>query len=169
MIRTAADLLVKYYPSCVFTESDEITLVFPSLNRFNTNNQNKKLTQNELKGRLLFGGATQKIVSLFAGYCSARFVYHLTQSNQLPDLLQQKCFSTHFDARIFNLKNEEEVLENIYWRVLDCRRNSKSLLARKYISQTKMEGLNGTEQVRILQEKFQVDWHSYPGLLITQK
>lgn len=71
MLLTARDLLNEYNPTSVFTESDEISMIFPEVPEDSTSQR-------------IFGGKISKIISLSAGFCSARFNYHLTHQVQ-PD------------------------------------------------------------------------------------
>jgi len=67
MVKTTEDLLNTFSPVLGYTQSDEITLVFPEC---------KTPEQT-----LIFGGKVQKMVSLMAGYASTRFNYHILRCN----------------------------------------------------------------------------------------
>ena len=71
--------------------------------------------------------------------------------------------TAHFDSRVFNVGNPLEAYENFCWRVMDCRRNSKSLLGRKYLSQKEMNNISSNEVTEILLKRFNVDWDQLPG------
>jgi len=66
----------------------------------------------------------------------------------------------HFDSRVFNLETNEEILENIYWRQSDCRRNSISLLSFETLPSEVINGLKEKEQLEA-QRKIGVDWNTY--------
>jgi len=82
-----------------YTESDEISLIFPP-------------SQGDTQS-LPFSGRVQKIVSVAAGYASARFNRHMAaQSFELPGeapLAERVSRAeAHFDARLFSLPDEGE-------------------------------------------------------------
>jgi tRNA(His) 5'-end guanylyltransferase len=85
MIETSKDLLKKFQPSAVYTSSDEISLLFPSLD-FRVNERIEETGERQAKGppNLAFRNSVQKIVSLTAGFCSVRFVHHLQSRNLTP-------------------------------------------------------------------------------------
>jgi tRNA(His) 5'-end guanylyltransferase len=69
-----------------------------------------------------------------------------------------------FDARVFNLDSEEDVLRNIMWRsTYDCVRNSKSRLAHVHVPQKEIQGKSSKELVDLMIESYNVDWHSFPN------
>ncbi|KAJ4381853.1 hypothetical protein N0V86_003219 [Didymella sp. IMI 355093] len=89
MIATSTDLL-KYFPAATvaYTQSDEITLVFPT-------------------GVQGFNDRIQKLSSLAASYCSVRFNAHLVAflavkpEPKVKDSAFDKLGTAHFDARFF--------------------------------------------------------------------
>lgn len=106
MQQTCMDLLEMYpLAKTAFTASDEISLIFPA--------------QNDLNASFLAGRA-MKICTLAAAYCSVRFNYRCIQlTHELHPTMTEKYESTmkqlvkgdaHFDARCFNLPNEDEIL-----------------------------------------------------------
>ena len=112
----------------------------------------------------MFNGKVQKIVSLTASYCGVRFLYHLqrqafdpsTESALLEKIGEAQA---HFDARVFNVPNEAEVLNNVLWRNRhDCMRNSKSMLAQHYFSHKALFKLSANEMVEKLREEKGVIW-----------
>lgn len=101
--------------SSIYTESDEISMVFRPVDR------------SVPDATLIFGGKTAKLISLTAGYCSARFNFHLAAqvtpdtpqqviltfiavlvltSLQLADLM--RAGQGHFDSRVFTLPEAVE-------------------------------------------------------------
>ena len=98
MIATCADLL-KYFPQATvaYTQSDEITLVFPA-------------------GVQNFNERVQKLSSLAASYCSVRFNAHLAAfltANPEPQVKESgynALGTAHFDARFFQVPSVEEAL-----------------------------------------------------------
>jgi len=66
MILTAKDLLLKFHCVTAYTQSDEISLIFPALIK----------TKEDENKSLPFSGRATKIATLAASYCSVRFNYH---------------------------------------------------------------------------------------------
>lgn len=154
MINTMNDLVQEFHATLGFTQSDEITLVFPPV-------------KEELGQSLIFSGRVTKIASVMSGYCSARFNYHM--NNCEFDEVKEKSLKVkattglaYFDGRVFNVPNESEVFQNLLWRsVFDGRRNSISGLAHANMSTKEMHGKSSKELINILKEKG-IDWESYP-------
>ena len=46
---------------------------------------------------------------------------------------------------------------------MDCRRNSKTILGRKYLSQKEMNNISSHNVTEILRSRFNVDWEQLPG------
>jgi len=139
-VSTCEDLL-RYFPqtTTVYTQSDEITLVFP-------------------RGLDMFNGRVQKICSISAGYASARFNHHL---GTVPDVPDGKVGNAIFDCRVFNVPSETELLNNVIWRCKhDCCRNSKSMFARQYFPQKQLQHMTSNQQVDLVKERCQADYNT---------
>src|SRR5690606_2608120 len=102
MVNTSKDLLLKFNARTVYTQSDEITMIFPRLKQKKTDDEEKETKTDKKKKKeeeekvLPFSGRAQKIATLAAGYCSARFNYWCIQlKDKWPkehknyDLIQQ--------------------------------------------------------------------------------
>ena len=158
MIETTKDLVKKFSACTGYTQSDEITLVFPVLT--------EKCTEFIHKGR------TQKIASSCAAYCSVRFAHHLSKCNFNENKdLQKKVmrFETYFDGRVIALPNKTEVVNNLIWRSkYDCVRNSISSLGKFHFGTNKCTNKNGTELKEMLislskeTDKKDCSWESQP-------
>lgn len=129
MIAACTDLLV-YFPSATvaYTQSDEITLVFPA-------------------GVQGFNERIQKLSSLAASYCSVRFNAHLAaflDANPEPkvkDSAFERIGTAHFDARLYAVPSAEEALNCVLWRCRnDAVRNSVGAFARTMYSTKEMHG-----------------------------
>jgi tRNA(His) guanylyltransferase len=143
MIATSEDLLTFFPQATVaYTQSDEITLVFPA-------------------GVQVFNERLQKLCSLSASYCSVRFNKHLEDALQrMPeppvtgntDLVFGKA---HFDARFFPVPSVQEALNNLIWRCRnDAVRNAVSSFARTLYTTREMHGKKTDELIELmLQEK----------------
>jgi tRNA(His) guanylyltransferase len=132
MTSTSSDLLT-HFPSATlaYTQSDEITLVFPS-------------------GIRSFNDRVQKIASLAAGFTSARFNMHICAAvvaTSDPRVKEGILGTAYFDARLFTVPTAEEALNCVLWRCRgDAVRNSVGAFARTLFT-TKELHLKSTEEV----------------------
>ncbi|PSN73586.1 hypothetical protein BS50DRAFT_483429 [Corynespora cassiicola Philippines] len=141
MSQTSADLLT-YFPQATvaYTQSDEITLVFPS-------------------GVQSFNDRVQKLGSLAASYCTVRFNAHLTAflaaspEPRVKESAYQKLGTACFDARFFAVPSLEEALNCLLWRCRgDAMRNSVSAFARTMFGDGEMHG-RSTKQLLEMMER----------------
>ncbi|KAH7383165.1 tRNAHis guanylyltransferase-domain-containing protein [Pyrenochaeta sp. MPI-SDFR-AT-0127] len=142
MISTCTDLL-KFFPQATvaYTQSDEITLVFPT-------------------GVQSFGERVQKLSSLAASYCSVRFNKHLSDflekqpEPRVKPLAYEKLGTAHFDARFFAVPSIEEALNCLLWRCRnDAVRNSVSGFARTMYSTQQMHGKRTKELIGMMRDE----------------
>lgn len=132
MINTSSDLL-NHFPSATlaYTQSDEITLVFPS-------------------GIGSFNDRIQKISSLAAAYCTASFNLHLSAAMvKMPEprIKEGVLGTAYFDARVLVVPSVEEALTCVIWRFRgDALRNSVGSFARTMYS-TKELHLKNNHQI----------------------
>jgi len=165
-IKVCEDLLQQYNPEFIFHQSDEISLVF--FQHQSTSKKIKDTSQNNEGWCYLHGGRVQKISSIMAGFVSARFNYWLCSSGFPNSNYSQSTLDrmysgrAYFDARVFNVSNEMEVYNYIYWRSIhDCQRNSISNLARQYFSSKQIHRKNTITQKKMLLDKG-IDWNKFP-------
>jgi tRNA(His) 5'-end guanylyltransferase len=142
MISTCADLLY-FFPraTVAYTQSDEITLVFP-------------------EGVQSFNERVQKLCSLSASYCSVRFNKHLVgalEKMPMPEVkgdVEEVLGTAHFDARFFPVPSIAEALNNLIWRCRnDAVRNSVSAFARTMYSTKEMNGRKTQELINMMLEE----------------
>lgn len=142
MISTCSDLL-KFFPQATvgYTQSDEITLVFPT-------------------GVQSFNERVQKMVSLAASYCSVKFNAHLSAfltANPEPkvkDTAYTKIGTAHFDARFFAVPSVEEALNCLLWRCRgDAVRNAVSAFARTMFSDKQMHKKTTKELLEMMEKE----------------
>jgi len=160
MIRTTADLVKYFHASSGYTESDEISIVFPSLASLPP----LKNSKNERK--IIFGGRVEKLISLAASYASVRFNYHLNREKfETNSVLQEKVENcvAHFDGRIFHLPSNIKCLQNIYWRRKDSVRNSKTSFGRHFFSEKKLHGLNSDQIIELVLSEKGEKWENLSG------
>jgi len=145
MIQTTIDLLEEFQALTAYTQSDEITLVFPACTTPEHVHMNT--------------GRAQKIASRVAGYCSVRFVYHIAsrEFNQTETVIAERAkdHSIYFDARVIMFPSRVEVANHMVWRSrYDALRNSTSALGRHHLGSKTIDHKSG-KQVRVMlrQEK----------------
>jgi tRNA(His) guanylyltransferase len=133
MTATCTDLL-HYFPSATvaYTQSDEMTLVFP-------------------EGVKAFNERVQKLGSLAASYTSVRFGFHLAScllKEPEPAVRGGEVVPgvAHFDARFFAVPSLAEALNCLIWRCRgDAVRNAVSGFARSLFEQGDMHGKSSKE------------------------
>lgn len=152
MISTTIELVRSFNAYTGYTQSDEITLVFPP------------------SEEMLFSGRAQKIATILASTASVRFATAFEQwCRALPELDDGKrCMALDriaaFDARVMSLPTKEEVFNNIMWRARDCVRNSIATCAQTHFSTWFIHGKNGDEMRKMLKETDGVpSWESMRG------
>jgi tRNA(His) guanylyltransferase len=142
MIASCADLL-HFFPQATvaYTQSDEITLVFPS-------------------GVQTLNERVQKLSSLAASYCSVNFNRHLTSSLEKQPAPPVKPSAhaalgrAYFDARFFAVPSLAEALNNIIWRCRnDAVRNAVSGFARTMYTTKEMHGKRASELLAMMKEE----------------
>lgn len=116
-----------------FTQSDEISVLLTDFATRQT--------------EAWFDGNVQKIVSVAASIATAKF-------NELrPGKLAL------FDARVFTIPDELEVINYFLWRQRDATRNSISMLAQAHFSQKRLHGLSTGAMQELLWSEKQINWN----------
>jgi tRNA(His) guanylyltransferase len=141
MVATCSDLLI-HFPSATlaYTQSDEITLAFPS-------------------GIGAFNERVQKIVSLASAYTSVRFNLHLNAAVQEcpePDVknAEDVMGNAYFDGRLFTVPKTGELLNCILWRCrFDAIRNSVSAFARTLFSAKQLHSKNTGQVLEMMENE----------------
>lgn len=168
-MRETAKQLCENISGCVFgyTQSDEISLVLVDYKNINT--------------EPWFGNNLQKIVSISASMATYFFRKNFeeaikdeyfdwyttgTVNDEKEKLLNQHTQAYDnklcvFDSRAFILPREE-VSNYIYWRQLDCVRNSIQLAGQAYFSHKQLQNKNCDQIQEMLWQEHQVNWSKYP-------
>jgi tRNA(His) guanylyltransferase len=164
MCKTLVDLVKEFDVQTGYTHSDEITLIFDSKC---SNDQYKSTLDGTIDKKdiriHMFDGRVQKILTLLSSFCSVRFNYHL---DWLIDLVADKyddkfvelikSHSQIFDARILKFDNviRYEILNHQIWRSIhDCERNAISTYAYTYFGHKKINKMNCSQMIKLLEEK----------------
>ena len=168
-MQETAKQLCENISGCVFgyTQSDEISLVLVDYKNINT--------------EPWFGNNLQKIVSISASMATYFFKKNFeeairdeyfdwyttgTVNDEKEKLLTQHTQAYNnklcvFDARAFILPREE-VANYLYWRQLDCVRNSIQLAGQAYFPHKQLQNKNCDQIQEMLWQEHQVNWSKYP-------
>ncbi|KAH7396535.1 tRNAHis guanylyltransferase-domain-containing protein [Phaeosphaeria sp. MPI-PUGE-AT-0046c] len=142
MISTSTDLL-NFFPQATvaYTQSDEITLIFPS-------------------GVQVFSDRLQKLSSLAASFCSVHFNKHLAfaltaqPEPAIKESANKVLGTAHFDARFFGVPSTKEALNCLLWRCRnDAVRNAVSGFARTLYTSKQMHGKRTNELLEMMKEE----------------
>jgi tRNA(His) 5'-end guanylyltransferase len=165
---TAIDAHNEFNATTSYVQSDEITLVLPSLM-----NTDKHKGQNAPKWGHTSGGRTQKLASLVAGFCTMSFNKHFKNilENEIGwneyktdemgkyfNKMKEKIGNAWFDCRVFGVPSDEEAFNAVMWRVRDAEKNSRSMFAQTFCSHKELQNKTGLEQVQFCKEKTGKDW-----------
>ena len=109
----------------------------------------------------------QKLVSVFAGYASARFNAHMLrqpfEERQATLRAKVEKSDAHFDARVFSMPSADRLVAYMRWRaVLDCRRNSVSMLAQAHFSAKELHGVDAATSIAMSRDRKGVHWSETP-------
>lgn len=143
MVGAAKRLTEDFRPTLTYVQSDEISLVFcnPQV--------------------LPFNGRKQKLASLIASTATAAF--NRLAYDQIPE---KRHMLPIFDARVFNVDNAQNALDNVYWRSCDAVRNSVFALAFAHFSTRQLHKKGLQKQLQMLQDEKGIDWvttQDYPS------
>lgn len=141
--------LVKEY-NCKIgcTQSDEISLVM----------FNNYLTP------CVFNGKLQKLISTISSYATAIFytcfqdffkqtVSEYCEQNSLNNLAT-------FDCRIFNVPSIGEATNALYWRYLDCTKNSVSMVAQSQFTHASLQNKSTSQMLDKLKVEKNIDFYT---------
>jgi len=178
---TTMDLLEEFSAYTAYTQSDEITLIIPSLkdntvdNRKSTKHKLHKTIRADWKHE--YSGRVQKMSSLIAGFTTMKFNKHLNdEANRYYDsnittyteeidreyitnIFAKKLGNAWFDCRIYGVDSDEEAFNSVLWRIRDAEKNSRSMFAQAYCSHKELQNMTGLEQVQFCKEKTGEDWN----------
>lgn len=142
MISTSTDLL-NFFPQATvaYTQSDEITLVFPA-------------------GVQVFSDRLQKLSSLAASFCSVHFNKHLATAlaaqaePAIKESAERVLGTAHFDARFFAVPSTKEALNCLLWRCRnDAVRNAVSGFARTMFTAKQLHGKRTNEVLQMMKDE----------------
>jgi len=167
MMETTSDLISKFNCSLAYTQSDEISLVFPAVaetsvvatgeaeletdkdgeQQIPAKRASSDSSRPPKRGKVekqekthMYAGRSDKIVSTLASYASARLNFHLSTKPFPPHLQSVKMGQAYFDARIVECTPHEAV-SCIWWRSgFDGLRNAIGIATRNCLLRQALEG-----------------------------
>lgn len=142
MVQTALHLSKEFHAAAVYTQSDEITLLF--------------YTDNPLS-EALFGGKSDKINSILAATASCVFNTWATKV-----LTEKQGLLPVFDGRCWNVPTKEEAANVFIWREQDAVRNSILAAAQAKYSHKFLQGKKTNELQDLLFVEHGINWNNYP-------
>jgi len=140
MVATAKHVMEKCGGCLAYTQSDEISILIDRKDVF-------------------FNAKKQKVVSVLAAMATSKFV--IEAMKKWPEHVSET--TPHFDARAFNVPDYNEAVNSIYWRQVDCVRNSVSMVGHYYLSRSDMHKKKTTEVISMLGLRKDVNWYDYPN------
>jgi tRNA(His) guanylyltransferase len=142
MIDTTTFLVEETNAIVGYTQSDEITLILYSPNRYSN---------------IYHDGKKQKILSKLTAKTVNFFNERRTK------LLPKHNKVAVFDARMYQTPKLEDAVAQLLWRENDATKNSISMLAQSLFSHNELQGLNGKQlQDKMMLEKG-VNWNDLPN------
>lgn len=151
-----------------FVQSDEISIYLSDTD--------------ELETQMWYKGNIQKIVSVSAAIATSKFnhlmflhkleyISKIDEKSLIPyynridleDILKPMALA-EFDSRVFQLPNEEEVVNCLLWRQQDCTRNSIQSVAQSLYSQQELDKKNTNMLQELIFQKG-INWDSYSAKL----
>lgn len=142
MIATTKYLVSETGATCGYTQSDEISLSWLS---------------STSECQIFFDGRITKMTSTLAALASVYFNKFLPK--YLPEKQDQM---PTFDARVWNVPNEQEGANAFLWRELDATKNAISMAAQHYYSHNELMNKNSSEKQEMLFQKG-VNFNDYPS------
>ena len=139
-----------------YVQSDEISIVLTDYDKLTTD--------------AWFDGNIQKMVSIAASLATSKFnqlriIRNIEKDYDYRDEIA--CINlanlklAQFDARVFTIPNEEEVINYFIWRQQDSTRNSISAVAQSLYSHKELHGKT-TDQMQELIFQRGKNWNDYP-------
>lgn len=141
MVATTIELVSETNACMGYTQSDEITLAWHSL---------------ESKSQLWFDGRVSKMTSQLGALATLHF-YRLVL-NRMPEYADRL---PTFDARVWQVPNRTEGANVFLWREWDATKNSLTMAASELYSHKELHGKNGSDKHEMLFAKG-INWNDYP-------
>lgn len=109
-----------------------------------------------------------KILSLIPSFATAKFnqmaILNLLETQDdivTARKMVEDIRLAHFDCKAWNVDSFNDAYAHLLWRQIDCVRNSKQMAAQTYLPYKEIVNKNSDEQIKMLLEKTNIDWHNY--------
>lgn len=143
MVETTKALALETGACMGYTQSDEITLAWHSMNP---------------KSQIWFDGRVAKMTSQLAA--QATLIFYRITLERMPQYADRM---PTFDARVWNVPSRTEGANVFLWREWDATKNSVTMAAAAHYSHGQLMGKNSAQKHDMLHEKG-VNWNDYPPL-----
>lgn len=144
MIETVKYLVDKSGATLGYTQSDEISLVWANTDH---------------TAELWFGGKIHKITSVLASMATIAFVEGVM--TYFPDWQLYLHRMPHFDCRVMQVPNLDELANCLLWRNLDCMKNSVSQAAAAHYAANELMNKNTQAKIDMLEARG-IRYEDYP-------
>jgi tRNA(His) guanylyltransferase len=143
MIETARYLVQEMNALVGYTQSDEITLAW--------------FESSQSMSDYAFDGRFQKLASVLAGMASTKFFQLVLQ--HLPSKAKE---TPHFDCRVWQVPTLADAVDVFVWREDDATKNSVTMAAGAYYSDSELDGKHSGVKQEMLWQKG-VNWNDFPA------
>lgn len=147
-----------------YTQSDEITLVLVDYKKLTSSSWfdyevQKMCSVAASMATMAFNGLFRGMVREYA-YNNGENYYRDSDEYKLLEIYNKQLDRAMFDARCFNVP-KEEVTNCIYWRQLDCSRNSVQMVGQANFSHKELQNKSCNDIQDMLMTKG-INWNDYP-------
>lgn len=146
MIETMSGLVDKTHARIGYTQSDEISLVYQA---------------ETADSDIIFGGQTQKLVSVLASLCTALFAVALDRAFERSVSFADKL--PHFDCRVCQMPSRAEAANMFLWRWKDATKNAIQMVAQSAFSPKQLHGKRGGEMIEMLRQDIGIEFDEFPA------
>jgi tRNA(His) guanylyltransferase len=108
-----------------------------------------------------FGGKIHKLTSVLASITTIAFVEGVM--NNFPNWQELLHRMPHFDCRVFQVPNLDELSNCLLWRSLDCTKNAISQVAHYYFSHSELQGKSGAQKQEMLFQQHNSNFNDFPA------
>jgi len=153
MNETAKALCDEFNCKFAYTQSDEISLLITDIGN--------------LEAEMIHGGSIQKLCSLTASVATAKFnevrnIQYMMDDGNMDPMAPTLPKQAYFDARVFIVPSQIEVVNHMIWRQQDATRNSVSMAAHALLGHKATMNRSGAEKQEMMFQEKGVNWNDYP-------
>jgi tRNA(His) 5'-end guanylyltransferase len=146
MIDSTKYLVDKSEATIGYTQSDEISLAWANVDH---------------NAEPWFGGKIHKLTSVLASMATIAFVEGIMHN--FPDWQAYLHRMPHFDCRVFQVPNLDELANCMLWRNLDATKNAISMAAHHHFGHNELQGKNSAQKQEMLWQTHGINFNDYPA------